>query len=174
MLEELRAREAEDEERPADPVGQVLDQVEQRLLGPVDVLEEEDERLHVGNRLHDLARRPRDLLRAALAFERLHHPGRERQDIRDRLLRAALAELLERLVERVVVGDAGRRLDHLRERPVGHALAVGQGAPDEAARALEPVEELPRETALADAGLAEDREEMRAAIANRARERVLE
>ena len=114
-VEELRAREAEDEERPADPVGQVLDEVEQRLLGPMDVLEQEDERLHVGDRLHDLAGGPRDLLRAALALERLHHPGRERQDIGDRLLGAALAELLESLVERVVVGDAGRGPDHLRE-----------------------------------------------------------
>ena len=89
---------------------------------------------------------------AALALERLHHPRRERQHVRDRLLGAALAELLERLVERVVVGDAGGGLHHLRERPVGDALAVGQRAPDEAARALDAVEELPREAALADPG----------------------
>ena len=96
----------------------------ERLLGPVDVLEQEDERLHVGDPLHHLARGPRDLLRAALAFERLHQPGGEAEHIGDGLLGAALAELLERLLERVVVGDPGRRLDHLAERPVRDALAV--------------------------------------------------
>ena len=80
-VEQLRPGETEDEQRRAHPVGEVLDEVEQRRLSPVDVLEEEDERLHVGDPLHDLARRPRDLLRAALALERLHEPRGERQHV---------------------------------------------------------------------------------------------
>ena len=72
-VEQLGPGEAEDEKRRADPVREVLDQVEKRLLGPVDVLEEENERLDVAERLHDLARRPGDLLRASLALERLEH-----------------------------------------------------------------------------------------------------
>src|SRR5919106_764187 len=141
-VEQLRSRETEYEERRADPVGEVLDEIEQRLLGPVDVLEEEDKRLHVAERLHDLPRRPRDLLGASLALERLEHPRREPEHVRDRLLLAARAQLLERLLQRVVVGD--------------------------------PVDELPREAALADSRLAEDREQMCAAVADGARERVLE
>ena len=140
----------------------------------MDVLEEEDERLHLGDALHHLARGPGDLLRAALAFERLHQPGGEPEDVGDRLLGAALAELLERLLERVVVRDAGRRLHHLAERPVGDALAVRKRATDQDARALDAVEELTCETALPDAGLAVDREEVRTAVAKAAVEGVLE
>ena len=66
------------------------------------------------------------------------------------------------------------RLDHLGERPVGDALAVGQAAAGEHGRALEPGDELAREPALADAGLAVDREQVRAAVADGALERVLE
>ena len=44
-VEQLRPREAEDHQRRVlDALGEVLDQLEQRLLGPVDVLEDEDQR----------------------------------------------------------------------------------------------------------------------------------
>ncbi len=170
-IEELRTREADDQERRANPVREMLDEVEQRLLRPVDVLEVEDERLDVREALHDLACGPGDLLLAALALERLEHPGREPEHVRD-LVGAALFELLERLLEGIVVGDACGGLDHLGERPVGDALAVWQAAAGEDARALEPVDELARETALADAGLAEDREQVRALVAHGAGEGV--
>ena len=67
-VEQLGPREADDQQRRVlDPLGEVLDQLEQRLLGPVDVLEDEDERLRVGELRGPLARRPRDLLLAPLA-----------------------------------------------------------------------------------------------------------
>ena len=65
-------------------------------------------------------------------------------------------------------------LDHLGERPVRDALAVRKAATDEHRRALDRVEELARETGLADARLAVDREEVRALVAQRAGEGVLE
>ena len=90
-VEELRARQAEDEERPADPVGQVLDEVEQRLPSAQWMSSNRRTRgCTSAIDSADLAGGPRGL-RAALALERLHHPGGERQDIRDRLLGAALA-----------------------------------------------------------------------------------
>ena len=174
LLEQLGSRQADDEKRRADPVREVLDQLEQGLLGPVDVLEEEHERLHVGERHHDLARRPRDLLRAPLALEGFEHAGSEAEHVGDGLLLAALAELCERLFERIVVRDSRRSLDHLGERPVGDALAVRETASGKNAGALETVHELPREAALPDSRLPEDREEMRTPVANGARERVLE
>ncbi len=94
----------------------------------MDVLEEEDERLHVGERHHDLACGPRDLLRAALSLESFEHAGGETEHVRDGLLLAAFAELRERLLERVVIGDPGRGLDHLGKRPVRDALSVGEAA----------------------------------------------
>ena len=68
LLEELRAREAEEEDRGvARKVGEVLDQVEQRRLGPVDVLEDEDERPVVGELLEQAADREEALLEATAA-----------------------------------------------------------------------------------------------------------
>ncbi len=143
-------------------------------LRPVDVLEEEDERLDVRDALHDLACRPRDLLRAALSFERLHQPCRKPENVGHGLLGAALAQLLERFLERIVVGDAGGGLDHLAERPVRDALAVRQRAPHEHARSLDTVEELACQPALPHTGLAVDREEVGAAVPQAAVERVRE
>ena len=92
-------------------------------------------------------------------------PGGEPEQVGDGLVLAEGAQLLDRDVERVVVDDPGRALDHLGQRPVGDALAVGQAAAREHGRALERLAELAREPALADPGLAVDREEVRAAVA---------
>ena len=173
-VEQVRSREAEDQQRRAHPVGDVLDEVEHRLLGPVDVLEEEDERLHVGKRAHDLAGGPRDLLRAALALDSFQEARSQADQVGDSIVFAAGAELLERLFERLVVRDPDRRLDHLGERPVRHAFAVRQAAALEHARAVHGVDELAHEPALADARLAVDREEVRAAVTTRSLVRVLE
>ncbi len=140
----------------------------------MDVLEEEDERLHVGEPAHDLTRRPRDLRWAALTLDRLQQPRGQADQVGDGIVLTARPQLLERLLERLVVGDARRGLDHLGERPVRHAFAIRQAATLEHARALRGVDELADEAALADAGLSVDREEMRAAVAHRSLVRVLE
>ncbi len=174
-VEQLGARDAEQEQRRlAHPRGEMLDQLEQRLLAPVHVLEHEHERLRLGELLRPRTRRPCDLLLRALALDRLEHADREPEQIGDRLVLAARAQLLLRLVERVVVGDAGGRLDHLGERPVRDALAVRQAAAGEHGRAFEAVRELAREPALPDARVAVDRDERRAPVTHGARERVLE
>src|SRR6185295_12028948 len=70
--------------------------------------------------------------------------------------------------------DSGCCLHHLRQRPVREAFAEGQRPPGEHGRPLEAGEELAGETALPDAGLPEDRDELRTAVADGACERVLE
>ena len=77
-----------------------------------------------------------------LARDAVEHAGREPQQVGDRVARARLRELLERLVGRVVGGDPGRRLHHLGEREVREALAEGQRAAREDGRPLEAREEL--------------------------------
>ena len=159
-VEQLGPREAEDQQRRlAHPAGEVLDQLEQRLLRPVDVLEHEHERLRVGELLRPLARGPRDLLLAALALDRLEHARRRAR--------------------------AGRRPPRPRSRPCSFSCAsstgssseipaaaftisasgqyvmpspYGQAAAGEHRRALEPRDELAREPALAHARLAVERE----------------
>jgi hypothetical protein len=95
----------------------------------VHVLEDENERLGGGELLDPGTEGPRDVLLTALALHRLEHADRESQQICHRLVLARLTELFERLLERVVVGDPGRGLDHLGDRPVRHAFAVRQAAP---------------------------------------------
>ena len=129
-VEQLRPGQADIRSGLAHPVGHVLDQLEQGLLRPVDVLEDENQRLRLRHQLCPLARRPRDLLLAPLAVDRFEHAGGETEKIGDGIGRAARAELFDRDIERVVVGDVGRALDHLGERPVRDALAVRKAAPE--------------------------------------------
>ena len=82
----------------------MLDQLEQRLLAPVDVLEHEHERLRLGELLGPGAGGPGDLLLAALALDRLEHADGETEQVGDRLVLAAVAQLLLR----------GRRADRRR------------------------------------------------------------
>ena len=140
----------------------------------MDVLEDQDQGLRLCHELRPLARGPRDLLLAPLAVNRLEHAGGQTEKIGDGIRRAARAKLFDRDIERIVVGDVGRALDHLGERPVRDALAVRKAAPREDRRALERREKLVRETGLADSRLAVDGEEMSAPVAHRASEGVLE
>ena len=81
----------------------MLDQLEQRLLRPVNVFEYEHERLLLRHSLRPLARGPGDLLLAALRVNGLEHAGGEAEQVGDHLVLAGDAELLDRDVERVVV-----------------------------------------------------------------------
>src|SRR4029077_19691069 len=96
------------------------------------------------------------------------------EEVCNGLVLARLPELLVCALQRVVVGDSGRSLDHLGHRPIGHAFSVGEAAAAEHRRAFEPVDELPREPALAYPGLAVQRDEGRVAVANGRLEGVLE
>ena len=61
LVEQLGPREADGEDRPGGPLRELLDQVEQRRLGPVDVLEHEQQRTLAGERLEEAADGPRAL-----------------------------------------------------------------------------------------------------------------
>ena len=174
-VEELRPREADDQQGCVlDALGEVLDQLEQRVLGPVDVFEHEDQRLGIGQLGGPFVRRPGDLLLAALGFDPLEHAHGEGEQVGHRVVTATGAELGHGFVDRVVVRDPGRDLDHLCEGPVRDALAVRERAAGENCRAFHAVRELTREAALADARLAVDREEMRATVADHASKRVVQ
>ena len=175
QLQELRAREADDQHRGiVHPVGEMLDEIEERLLRPVHVLEAEHERLRLGERRRPLLRGPGDLLPASAPRDGVEHPRGEPEQVRDGVARAGLPELLERLFRGVLGRDPRCVLDHLGQRPVGEPFSEGKRAPREHGRALEPREELADEPALADARIAEDRHELRPPVANGPRERVLQ
>ena len=175
-VEQLGPREADDQQRAlAHPLREMVDQLEQRLLGPVDVLEDHDQRLDVGQLVGELACRPRDLrLRRARPRPPPSRRRRARAARRSPRRRSTRSASRLRRLHRIVVRDPGGRLDHLGQRPVRDALAVRQRAAGEDRRALDAGEELADQAALADARLAVDREDVRPAVADRALERVLE
>ena len=116
----------------------------------------------------------RDLRRRALSPDRVEHPRRKSEELAHGGVAAAEAELLRRRVERVVVGDPGCHLHHLRDGPVRDALAVREATARENRRALDAVDELAREARLADPGGPVDRHEVDARVPAGACKRVVE
>ena len=141
-LSEVGTRGTDEEERAGDAVRELLEQVEQRVVRPVDVLDDDDCRtVHgetgeerpprlVGLEPH-LARRE-DGQPESLVLE----PERERKDrgrtcgigngSEDVLFESG--DLGERSLGRIRVEHTRVRLEHLAERPVGDRLAVRQAA----------------------------------------------
>ena len=62
-VEELRTRKADDQDRaPSDPVGEIFEQIEERRLAPLDVVEDDDQRFLRRQSLEHLSDRPERLL----------------------------------------------------------------------------------------------------------------
>ena len=134
-LEELRPGQREQQDGMADgPLREVVDEVEQALVGPVDVLEHEHGRALLADPLEEGApggeqllpvERPQlldaqqaqqlglDPAALGLVGHVLREGGRDPRPGRGRV---------------VALGQAGALADHLTQRPEGDALAVGRGA----------------------------------------------
>ena len=145
LLEQLRPRHAGEEDRRARREERdVLDQVEERLLAPVDIVED-DRQWVLGRRLLErLADGPGDLLRR-------------------RLLLRLPEQRADRGRRRLVVRDDAELLQDLDDRPVGDPLAVGEtaAADDLCVTARQSLVDQAR---LADARLGDDRDELAAAL----------
>ena len=115
-LGEVAAGKAADEDRRvARPAGEVLDQVEERGLRPLDVVQHEQHRPLAGERLEQPPESPVDLVAA-----------RMRLGAADRLEQAAAHGLAVALL-----GEDGVEVeaaDDLDERPVGDSVPVRQAA----------------------------------------------
>ena len=155
----------------------MVDEVQETLVRPVEVLEDEHGRAGVGQRLEETTPRRERLgpavVRALLAAQPEQRPdvgehpfglvrlGQERLD--------GVRELGVRDLGRVVLEDARLRLRHLAERPEADALAVWQGAAlaprDQLGQRLDDREQLGDEPALADPRNAHERHELRLPLA---------
>ncbi len=132
----------------------VLDEVQERVLAPMDVVEHDDERPVSGRLLERLASGPRDLLRRCLQLGL----AEKRPDYgRSRLVGREHAELFQDL-------DDG---------PVGDALAVRQAAAAHDVR-VEPCQCLVDEPRLADPCVGHDGDELTAALVKRPRRSLAE
>ena len=177
-LLQLRASRTEHQQRhPLRPVGQVLEEGEQRVVCPVQVLEHEHGRALCGQPLQETPPgRERLVLRGGLrgcTHER-GQAGHEPDPVgivgRDGTLELGLG-----LVGRVRLEDAALGLDDLPERPEGDPLPVGEAAPlapgDELGPLVDVAKELRAQAALAHPGLADDRHQLTGTLLQRTLER---
>ena len=145
-LGQLWPGEAEDEDRRAGgEQGDVLDEVEERLLSPVNVVEDADERFSLRLLFEQLAERPGDLLG-----------------------RGALLSLPEQGAERGrccrVGGERIQLFQHLHHRPVGDPLPVGETAATHDL-GIDVAQELVGEPGLADTRRSQHGKKLAGAIA---------
>ncbi len=184
-VEQLRPSEGDDEDRGRlGPAKQVVDEVEQARVGPVEILEQHDRRRLVGDAFEqdppggeqDIPPTGRRWLEAEQGEEGGLDPA---------AVRLVGDELADHLGDPgagggIVVGlrQPGPLADHLAEGPEGHAVAIGRRPalmPEDALDdAVDVLLELPREATLADARRAGHRDEPRPAIAAGRVEELLE
>ena len=185
VVEQLRAGQRHDEDRDVEaPVEHVVDEVEHARVGPVEVLEEQRDRAVAGDSLEVRPPRGEHPLRAA--FGRITDPEQGEEGGFDP---AGLVLVGDEALDRggdlrsrglLVIGfeQVGPGADHLAEGPEGKPLPVRRGAAfvpeDGVDDAVDVFQELPREAALANAGLPGDRHEPNPAVAGRGVEQVLE
>ena len=181
---QLRPRERDYVERiVARPLEQRLDEVEQARVRPLHVLEGEHGREDVGQPLEEEPPGGKEVRRSPVAAPSSPSSCASRGLHEGALLRLGEVllerrrKLLARRVRRLVLADPAAHPHHVGERPVGHALPVGQAAAAMPVHLLDdPVEvlvELPREPRLADARDAGHGDEVRASLLGAAVEELL-
>ena len=162
-VEEVRTREAEEQDRRATREAEdVLEQVEQRGLRPVDVVHRDDERSRDGERLEEPAERPGGLLgRARLVARADRAKDQPLCDVPAVDVRQKRTEGRRGIGPRDVAHDVG-------EREVGDAVAVRDAPSDDDARVLlERAQGLSREAGLADPRWPDDGGERARRLAHR-------
>ena len=150
FLEQLGPGETEEEDRRvAAPAAHVLDEVEQRRLGPVHVLEHDEQRPLARQSLEEAPHRPEELLRRA---------GVVAPECAEPLNDQIRVSLVAHRVGHGVLAAEGA--DELRERPERDPVAVGETAScDEGCGRAGLGHELRNEARLAHTGGAHDRYE---------------
>ena len=186
LVDELWAREGDDEDRPwlIDHQDR-LDEVDEPRVGPLEVLEDEDGRRPISERSKNVRQAANSSSRSpggasaspsrcasrGSIHSRSSSSGTKSCDARGELRAARSSASSSSLMPRA-------HPDHLAERAEGDALAVGCGASlvpvEGVGEPVDVLEELPGEPALADAGDAGDRDESRALLARRRVQEVLD
>jgi hypothetical protein len=169
-LEELRAGEGDDEDRPATSAGEErLDEVEEPRIGPVEVLEDDDRRRPVGEPLEDPPPSGVKLVRVPAGHRpEPEQPGESGPNplalvgVGDQV-RQGRPEPSQRSRRVVRLGDPEPAANHLGQRPERDSLAIRRRTALVPVDGLgEPVDvllKLPGEAALADPADPGDRDE---------------
>ena len=178
LLVQLGTGCAEEEQRHSfRPVGQVLEEGEQRGVRPVQILEHEDRLPALCPRLEGAAPGGEGLLLGGGVAARAHEwleAGLEPGEV-GIVVRQGSLELYLCLSRRVGLEDAAFGLDDLSERPEGDPVPVGKASAlsptHEPGAVLEVAEQLGGEAALAHARLAHNRHQLTGALLGGALER---
>jgi hypothetical protein len=168
----------------ARPLEQVLDEVEQRGVRPLHVLEDHDRRVDVRQTLDEETPRRKEVFpleaRAVLETEEVPEPrlGEAALLLVGQVLLDDLRKLRERACRLLVLGDARPHPHHVGERPVRDAFAEGEATTPVPVRdlgqAVEVLVELPGESRLADAGDAGDGDQLRLTLIGARVEEILD
>ena len=168
----------------ARPLEQVFDEVEQARVRPLHVLEGEHDGTRVGQALEEEPPGREHLLAvAARTLLEAEEMGEPRLDEGSLLLVVQVldecrAQLLAGRVGTLFLGDPAAHANHVRQRPVGDAVSVGEATsavpPDLLDDPVEVLVELPHEPRLAGAGNAGDRDEVRLPVLGGGVEEVLQ
>ena len=139
----------------ASPIEEIIDEVEQAVIGPLKILEDEHDRMRRCHALEEEAPRREEILLVRRAPLRKAEQMRQARLEEGAFVRVAddpgkrLAQLRERRLRPLVLGDAHAHTHHLRKRPVRDAFAIGEAAAAVPAHLVdEPVDallELPAE-----------------------------
>ena len=145
----------------------MLDEVEERALGPLDVVEHDDERPRAGDLLDQPSDRPG---RALVLGDRIDDADRLRDPLGDEVRVGSVAEQSADARASFVCGLVSAQLgglpDRLLQRPVRDALAVREAASLGDRRVVGPrAEELLDQAGLPDACIADHRHEPAHAVA---------
>ena len=154
----------------ARPLEQVLDEIEERRIRPVHVFEDEDGRAALGEALEeDAPGREEVVPLMRLPLGQAQEVGETGLDPVALLLvfdvgLGGLAELLPSGPRVLALGDLRPHPDHLGERPVRDAFAVGEAAAalprNQLFDSVDVLAELPGQPGLAEAGDADHRHEV--------------
>jgi hypothetical protein len=148
-------RQREQDRRRRRAAQQRAEQLDRRRVGPVEIVENEDERPEPGEVLEQGAHRP--VAAVALVLDRDVVAAREREE-RGEDVRELRAHVLVETLERGRVEPADvlvERVDEDGERQVTLELRRGAGE-DEAPSRVSPTGELHEQASLADPGLADE------------------
>ena len=178
---ELRSRRAQEEERnAAHPVGEILDEGEERVVRPVQILEHQHGRSLGCEALDESPPRGHGFLER----RRLGRCAHERREPREEpaALRVGLGDLQRKLgrgLSRAIrLLDPALGLDDLAERPERDPVSVREAASlapaHESRRVLDLPQQLGAQPALADPRLAHDRHQLAGALPRCTGERAAE
>ena len=170
-----RLREDQDRGVPG-PLGHVLHEIEERRLGPLEIVEEQEQRLTGGEDLEEPSEGPERLLDGRL---RPREADEARHEVGDTLRALARPDHGEqfplRVPGRVQDREPGRLTHDLDDRPERDALPVGEAPSTEDGRVrIDLGGELLHEPRLPGTGRSQDREEMAGAIRRDPLERLSE